>query len=227
MFVEAMTMNNNNPTINQLQVAANDIKHMSAEMLEEILQLAMETNARDHSLLCSLTQHMMRASEAAGLRMDDINDRSHEITIRRKKGSLTTTQQLASHRGKPCLDEVRALKRWLVERKANNEPSAFVWASRKGGALVPITVNRIFLKYAEQVNDARTARGAQPIPSGAMRVHSIRHTMATLAADKGLDPYKLALRAGWASLSSALIYTHGSQELAGKAWQEKAFEIFA
>src|ERR1700686_3049643 len=125
-----MTMTDNignNPTINQLQIAANGIKHMSAEQLEEILQLAMETSARDHSLLCSLTQHMMRASEAAGLRMEDINMRSQEITVRRKKGSLTTTQQFVSHRGKPCLDEVRALKRWLAERKQNNESSAYVW----------------------------------------------------------------------------------------------------
>jgi integrase len=215
-----------NPTINDLQVAANGIKHMSEEQLEEILQLAMESSARDHSMLCSLTHHMMRASEAAEMKVENLNLRSQEITIYRKKGSLTTTQPIMPYRGKPCLDEAKALKRWLAERKTNNELSSFLWTSQKGGALEPITVNRIFLKYAEQVNEARIARGAQPIPEGAMRVHAIRHTVATLAADRGLDPYKLALRAGWASLSSALIYTHGSQALASKAYQEKAFEIF-
>jgi len=220
-------MDINNPTLNSLQVAANGIKHLTADQLEEVLILAMKSSARDHSLLCSLTQHWMRASEAAELRVEDINWKSQEITVRRKKGSLTTTQQFVSHKGKPHLDEVRALKRWFVERKANNEPSAFVWTSQKGGALEPITVNRIFCKYAEQVNEARIARGAQPIPDSAMRVHSIRHTCATLAADAGMDPYQLALRAGWASLSSALIYTHGSQTLAGRAWEQKSYEIFA
>jgi integrase len=217
---------NSNPTINELQVAANKIQHMSEEQLEEILQLAMESSARDHSLLCTLAHHIMRASEAAELKMEHLNLRSQEITVYRKKGSLTTTQPFVPYRGKPCFDEVKALKRWLAERKANNESSSFVWASQKGGALEPISVNRIFVKYAEQVNEARIARGAQPIPEGAMRVHAIRHTMATMCADRGMNPYQLALRAGWASLSSALIYTHGSQALAAKAYQEKAFEIF-
>lgn len=220
-------MDINNPTLNSLQVAANDIKHLTADQLEDVLTLAMKSSARDHSMLVTLTQHWMRASEAAELKVEDINWRSHEITIRRKKGSLTTTQQLVAYKGKPCFDEVKALKRWFAERKANNEPSDFVWTSQKGGAMEPITVNRIFVKYAEQVNEERRARGAKVIPDSALRVHAIRHTCATLAADAGMDPYQLALRAGWASLSSALIYTHGSQTLAGRAWESKSYEIFA
>ena len=52
------------------------------------------------------------------------------------------------------------------------------------------------------------------------------HELVGKLGDKA-DFYKVGLRAGHAALSSTLKYVHGSQVLAGKAWQEKTFEIFA
>jgi len=104
---------NQNPTLNGLQAAANEIKHLTAEQLEEVMAAAMKTSARDHSLLLTIFQHGLRASEAAELKLSDINWPSMEVTIRRKKGSLKTVQQLVSQRGKPALDEVKALRRWI------------------------------------------------------------------------------------------------------------------
>jgi integrase len=79
---------NQNPTINALQSAANEIKHLTADQLEEVMTTAMKASARDHSLLLTTFQHGLRASEAAELKMSDINWLSMELTIRRKKGSL-------------------------------------------------------------------------------------------------------------------------------------------
>jgi type 1 fimbriae regulatory protein FimB len=218
---------NQNPTINDLHSAANEIKHLTAEQLEEVMTAAMRESARDHSLLLTIFHHALRASEAADLKLSDLNWSSMEITIARKKGSLKTVQQLVSQRGKPALDEVKALRRWLSERSRTNEPTSFVFASQKGGSLHPDVINRLFRKYVAQVNTDRLARGVQPIAESASHVHALKHTLCTLAIDAGIDFYKVGLRAGHAALSSTLKYVHGSQVLAGKAWQEKTFEIFA
>jgi len=218
---------NQNPTINSLQSAANDTKHLTADQLEDVMQVAMRASARDHALLLTIFHHALRASEGADLKLSDINFQSMEITIARKKGSLRTTQQLVSQRGKPALDEVKALRRWLSERNRANEPTSFVFASQKGGSLHPDVINRIFKKYVAQVNASRVARGTQPIAESASHVHALKHTLCTLAIDAGMDFYKVGLRAGHAALSSTLKYVHGSQTLAGKQWQEKTFEIFS
>jgi integrase len=217
---------NQNPTINDLHSAANEIKHLTADQLEEVMVASMRESARDHSLLLTIFHHALRASEAADLKLSDLNWSSMEITIQRKKGSLKTVQQLVSQRGKPALDEVKALRRWLSERSRTNEPTSYVFASQKGGALHPDVVNRLFKKYVAQFNSDRLARGVQPIAESACHVHALKHTLCTLAIDAGIDFYKVGLRAGHAALSSTLKYVHGSQVLAGKAWQEKTFEIF-
>jgi len=217
---------NQNPTINDLHSAANAIKHLTAEQLEEVMTAAMSESARDHAMLLVIFHHALRASEAADLKLSNLNWSSMEITIQRKKGSLKTVQQLVSQRGKPALDEVKALRRWLSERSRTNEPTSFVFASQKGGALHPDVVNRLFKKYVAQVNTDRLAREVQPIAKSACHVLSLKHTLCTLAIDAGIDFYKVGLRAGHAALSSTLKYVHGSQVLAGKAWQEKTFEIF-
>ena len=218
---------NQNPSISELHAAANGIKHLTAEQLEELMTVAMKESARDHAMLLVIFHHALRASEAADLKLSDLNWSSMEITIARKKGSLKTVQQLVSQRGKPCLDEIRALRRWSAERNRTNEPTSFVFASQKGGSLHPDVINRLFKKYVVQVNANRASRGAQPIAESACHVHALKHTLCTLAIDAGMDFYKVGLRAGHAALSSTLKYVHGSQVLAGKAWQEKSFEVFA
>src|SRR5258708_1819955 len=164
----------NNPTINDLQSSANEIKHLSADQLEELMEVAAQTSARDHAMLLVIFHHALRASEAADLKLSDINWQSMEITIARKKGSLKTVQQLVSQRGKPALDEIKALRRWLSERSRTNEPTSFVFASQKGGALHPDVVNRLFKKYVAQVNADRLARGVQPIAESACHVHALK-----------------------------------------------------
>ena len=140
--------------------------------------------------------HGLRASEAAELKLSDINWPSMEVKIRRKKGSLKTVQQLVSQHGKPALDEVKSLRRWIAERNRTNETTSFVFASQTGGSLHPDVVNRICKKYVAVVNEARIARGTQPIADSARHVHALKHTLCTLAIDAGMDFCKVALRAG-------------------------------
>lgn len=218
-------MNPNNPSINEMHSAANSIRHLTADQLEELLTLAMRTDARDHALFVTAWAHAMRASEVSNLRLSDLNWQSLEITINRVKGSLRTVQQIFSHRGKPCLDETRALKKWLAIRSQMNEPTDFVFSSQKGGSLHPDCVNRLFKQYVATVNDARRQRGAQPIAEGAS-VHWLKHTRVTLALDAGVDFYKVALLAGHKAISSTLRYAHGSQVLACREISAKDYETF-
>src|SRR5437899_1899229 len=108
------TLMNQNPTINDLHSAANEIKHLTAEQLEEVMTAAMRESARDHAMLLVIFHHALRASEAADLKLSDLNWSSMEITIQRKKGSLKTVQQLVSQRseerrvGKECGSAPRA-----------------------------------------------------------------------------------------------------------------------
>ena len=55
-------------------------------------------------------RHGMRASEVCGLELKDVDLKNGEITIRRLKGSLKTTQPLADLQGQPLLSEKRVLR---------------------------------------------------------------------------------------------------------------------
>src|ERR1700694_1943129 len=136
-------MEANNPTLNQLQGQANEVKHLTFDQLIDVMKLAKDTSARDHAMLVVCYQHALRASEVAAIKMDDINWREMTLTVVRKKGSLRTVQNLFQERGRPELDEIRAIKRWVSERKTMSEPTSYLFSSQRGGDLHPDVVNRI------------------------------------------------------------------------------------
>jgi site-specific recombinase XerD len=216
---------NQNPTINDLQGQANEIKHLTFDQLCDVMKLARDTSARDHAMLVVCYQHALRASEVATIKLDDIQWREMTLTVERKKGSLRTVQNLFQERGRPELDEVRALKRWIAERKQTGEPTSYLFASQRGGDLHPDVVNRIFKGYVAKVNETRLAAGKQPIDKDTAHIHSLKHTRVTLLLDAGMDFYRVGLIAGHAALSSTLRYSHGSQALACQEAQSKAYEM--
>ena len=63
---------NQNPSISELHAAANGIKHLTAEQLEELMTVAMKESARDHAMLLVIFHHALRASEAADLKLSDL-----------------------------------------------------------------------------------------------------------------------------------------------------------
>lgn len=214
-------------TLDQLRAAANGVKHLTAGQLGDLMRVAMKAKARDHALLLTCYLHALRASEVAQIRLGDLNMASFELTVRRVKGSLRTTQPLFSHRGRPEMDEVKALRRWLTERNCQNEPTDVLFASQKGGALCLDAVNRLFKNYVRLTNQHRLARGRQPIPPSASHVHALKHTRCSLLIDAGVDFFKVGLIAGHAALSSTLRYVHGSQTLACREAQRVSFEVFS
>ncbi len=106
---------------------------MKALSQDEILKVlkAVSDNPRDLAMILLAFRHGMRASEVCGLELKDVDLKNGEITIRRLKGSLKTTQPLADLQGRPLLSEKRVLRSWLAER--GNHPSKYVFTSQKSG----------------------------------------------------------------------------------------------
>lgn len=112
-------------------------------------------------------RHGMRASEVCGLEMRDLDLRNGSVTIRRLKGSLTTTQPLYQHRGMPLLDEVVALRACLKDR--HQDGSTIVFTSQKGGRLHRAQFFRIFQATAE----------AAGLPVEKRHPHVLKHALGS------------------------------------------------
>jgi integrase len=204
-------------TESQKTAAANELKHLCEGELLDVLECARKVSPRDHAMLLVGYTHGLRNQEIARLRTTDLNWQSQEITIARLKSSLTTIQPIVRHRGRLALCELTALKVWIKERRAGNDPSDFLFTSRKGGSLSQKQVNRIFQRYCELASLARVARGEQPIAGSVRHVHALKHTRGTLLANNGANPYRIKLILGHRSMSSTERYLHGSQK---SAWAE-------
>jgi integrase/recombinase XerD len=200
------------------------LKHLSEDELLDVFEIARRRSRRDHALLVVCFQHALRASELISLRLGDVNWRNMEITIRRLKGSLKTTQPIFRMRGRPCMDEVSALRNWLKERPSDSG-SDLLFVSQKG-RFNRNTVNRIFAKYCRLASEARLAKGARPISQSCQHIHALKHSRITSVVGK-MDLYLVKLLAGHAAISSTLLYSHGSQKLACQEAQRVSVEIFS
>ena len=203
---------------------SNSLKHLTEHELLDVFEAARRKSTRDHALLIVCFQHALRASELIALKLQDIDWRNMEITVQRLKGSLRTTQPLFRMRGRPCMDEVSALRAWLKERP-KEFGTDFLFVSQKG-PFERNTVNRIFAKYCKVASDARVARGEEPIAESCRHIHSLKHSRITSVVGK-MDLYLVKLLAGHAALSSTLRYAHGSQKLACQEAQRVSVETFS
>jgi integrase len=213
-------------TESQRTTAANELKHLSESELMDVLECARKVSSRDHALLLVAYTHGLRNQEVARLSIGDLNWKSQEITIRRLKSSLNTIQPIVQHRGRPALCEMTALRIWLKERRLNNDPSDFVFVSKKGGALGQRQINRLFAQYCEVASRARIARGDVPIANSVRHVHCLKHSRGTSLAERGVNPYRIKLILGHKSMASTERYLHGSQKQAWADAQRLSMEVF-
>jgi integrase len=203
---------------------SNSLKHLIEEELLDVFETARRRSTRDHAMLLVCFQHALRASELVSLKVSDIDWRNMEVTVQRLKGSLTTTQPLFRMRGRPCMDEVHALRSWLKERPRDSGCD-LLFLSRKG-RFDRNTINRMFAKYCRLASEARVGRGGRPIADSCRHIHALKHSRITSVVGR-MDLYLVKLLAGHTSLSSTLVYTHGSQKLACQEAQRVSFEVFS
>ena len=94
------------------------------------------------------SHHGLRVTEVLQLRLaDSINWKDRTITVRRLKGSLTTTQPLVDVRGKPALNEVAAIKAYLRVRIDDGSGNLF---TGQKGALRRWTLAACFVAIASK-----------------------------------------------------------------------------
>lgn len=165
------------------------VKALSGRELGRLLAAA-EKNLRDTAILNLMARAGLRVGEVVRLRVDDLdNGRKGWLTVRGGKGNKT--------RRVPLNAEARqALKAWL---DARNEGTEILFASRSGSQLAERDVQRMVAEYARIAKVEATP-------------HTLRHTFATRAIEKGMDVATLAAILGHARLETTGRYLHPSAE---------------
>jgi type 1 fimbriae regulatory protein FimB len=180
---------------------------MKALNQDEILKVlkAVSDNPRDLAMILLGFRHGMRASEVCGLELKDVDLKNGEITIRRLKGSLKTTQPLADLQGQPLLSEKRVLRAWLAER--GSHPSKFVFVSQKSSRVHRSQFYRIFSNAAEQAG----------LPKDKRHPHCLKHSLGVTLVEMNVNLAVIKQALGHKSIASTAIYTVPTDETAGKA----------
>jgi type 1 fimbriae regulatory protein FimB len=174
---------------------------------DEVLKVlkAAADDKRNLAMILLGYRHGMRASEVCRLEMKDVDLKNCEITIRRLKGSLKTTQPLADLQGQPLLSEKRVLRSWMEER--GNHPSRYVFTSQKSGQVHRSQFYRVFSDAAERAG----------LPKDKRHPHCLKHALgySLVEANVNLAVIKQAL--GHKSIASTAVYTNPTDESTGRA----------
>ena len=189
------------------------MKALTQDELRKVLRLA-SNNIRDHAIILIAFRHGMRASEICNLEIKDLDLKNNQITIRRLKGSLTTTQPLADVQGSPLMSEKRVLRAWLKER--GNHPSKYVFVSQKSGHISRMQLHRIISDLAEQAGVSKDRR----------HFHCLKHSLGVTLVEANVNLAKIKQALGHRSIASTAVYTVPSDESAGKAVVAALSSIF-
>jgi type 1 fimbriae regulatory protein FimB len=149
----------------------NDRKHLSGREFERLLDAikGSRNETRDRCLVLLMFRHGLRASEACGLVLEQVDIESRILHVAWPKGGLSTTHPL---RG----DEIRAIKAWLVERARMKAPGRSFFLSERRKPLHRSTVNLALRKFGEKAK--------LPV---AVHPHMLRHACGFALADQGAD----------------------------------------
>ena len=179
--------------------------HLEPAEVLAVLKVAKAKSTRSWAMILLAYKHALRASEVCNLRLDDLDLKDGSITVERLKGSLRTIQAVTGHRGEPLLDELRALREWMRERR--DDGSNFLFTSQKGGRLHRSQFFRVFRSVAA---DAGLAAEKQ-------HPHSLKHSLAThlVAANVNLALVKTQL--GHKSINSTMKYVSTTDRQASQA----------
>lgn len=151
---------------------------------------------RDKAILETLYATGMRVSEAANLKVDNVN---LEVGFLRCFGKGNKERIIPL--GKKAINSI---KRYLQDsrlRLLKNKESDFLFLSRFGKNISRQSLWKIIKRYAKE------ARIKKPI-----KPHILRHSFATHLLERGADLRSVQEMLGHADISTTQIYTHISKE---------------
>jgi len=147
---------------------------------------------RDRAILEALYATGMRVSEAAGLKLDNLN---LDIGFLRciGKGNKERVVPL----GKKAIASIKKYMEISRPRLLKNRQSDFLFLNRSGGSLSRQSIWKLIKRYARQ---ARIKKSIRP--------HTLRHSFATHLLERGADLRSVQEMLGHANISTTQIYTH-------------------
>lgn len=187
---------------------AKPMTFLTPNELLALLKAAREHSNRAWAAILIAYKHGLRCSEVCELRLDDVDLKSNQITVRRLKGSMTNTQNLSKIQGQPLLDEPKAVKAWLAERETyeDSSDSKLLFLSQKGGQLDRSAFFRLFQSVAE----------AAGLPKGKRNPHLVKHSLASHMVAAGTNLAFIRQSLGHMSASSTARYCHVTDEQAAR-----------
>ncbi|MEX1188571.1 MAG: tyrosine-type recombinase/integrase [Bacteroidia bacterium] len=148
---------------------------------------------RDHLIIELFYGTGMRLSELLGLKISDVNLRSHQLKVtgkRNKQRIIPLFEKLENN-----------LRSYLIQRNDLASDSLALFIFENGSELYPVYVYRLVNKYLSQVS---TRKKKSP--------HVLRHSFATEMLNKGADLNAIKELLGHANLSATQVYTHNTIE---------------
>ena len=188
--------------------------HLEPPELLSLLRSAKAKGAREWAMLVLAYKHGLRASEISNLRLDDIDMKNGSIVVARLKGSLRTTQAVTEHRGEPLLNELKALREWLRQRR--DDGSDFLFNSQKGGRLHRTQVFRLFRSIAADAG----------LPPEKRHPHTLKHAIASHLVRENVNLALVKQQLGHKSINSTMRYISTTDQQASKATAAALMNIY-
>jgi len=141
---------------------------------------------RDHLMVLLAYRHGLRVSELIDIRLRDLDLDAARIFVRRRKGSLSTTQPIEG-------DELRAIRAYLRERGETKVPYLLV------GERGPLTRQAVNYLLKEIGQRGKLEMSVHP--------HMLRHSTGYYLANKGYDTRLIQDYLGHKNISHTVKYT--------------------
>lgn len=143
-------------------------------------------SARDYLMVLLTYRHGLRVSELIDIRLRDLDLDAARIYVRRRKGSLSTTQPIEG-------DELRAIRAYLRERGEMKAPYLLI------GERGPLTRQAVNYLLKEIGQRAKLDISVHP--------HMLRHSTGYYLANKGYDTRLIQDYLGHKNISHTVKYT--------------------
>ena len=179
-----------------------------------VLRAAKAKGVREWAMVLLAYKHGLRASEVCNLRLDDVDMKNGSIVVERLKGSLRTTQALTEHRGEPLLNELKALREWMRQRRSDG--SDYLFNSQKGGRLDRSQFFRLF----------RTIASAAGVLAEKQHPHVLKHSIASHLVSANVNLALVRQQLGHKSIGSTMRYVAMSDQQTSQATASALMKIY-